>query len=117
MFRSARTEEVEEVSVIVGQRVEGEFNGVWFPGTVVGVGVGEDDCTMIQIEYEDDDKETTHFPNSRIRFMTALPHAKTPTPSKPKAPASRQGPLCKQAENDWVSSWSSVSGADDHCVH
>ncbi|EJK56373.1 hypothetical protein THAOC_23749 [Thalassiosira oceanica] len=60
-------EEEEEEAVNVGQRVEGQFDGEWFPGTITAVGVNvEDGYTMIKIEYDDGDRETVHFPNERI---------------------------------------------------
>ncbi|EJK47134.1 hypothetical protein THAOC_34170 [Thalassiosira oceanica] len=74
-FPNSNIRLVEEESLKVGQRVEGQFDGVWFPGTVtvVGDGAGENDgCTMIQIEYDDEDSETTPFPNGRIRLVYAL---------------------------------------------
>ena len=64
-------EEVEEEPVNVGQRVEGKFYGIWFPGTITVVGVDETDgyTTMIMIKYDDGDVETAPFPNERIRIL------------------------------------------------
>ena len=69
--RMSLDEEVEEEPVNVGQRVEGQFYGIWYLGTITVVGVDETDgyTTMIMIKYDDGDVETAPFPNERIRIL------------------------------------------------